>query len=67
MEEEVFTRDEAAAFLKVDKGTIAQWIKSGRLAATRKIHIRKKPIPDLQNRLYCGSEEPDPQSTRECG
>lgn len=23
--------------------------------------------PDLQNRLYCGSEEPDPQSTRECG
>ena len=31
MKEEIFTRDEAAAFLKVDKGTIAQWIKSGRL------------------------------------
>lgn len=24
-------------------------------------------LSDLQNRLYCGSEEPDPQSTRECG
>ena len=36
MKEEIFTRDEAAAFLKLDKGTVAQWIKSGRLAATRK-------------------------------
>lgn len=42
MEEEVFTRDEAAAFLKVDKGTIAQWIKTGRLVATRKNPHKKK-------------------------
>ncbi|WP_312836683.1 helix-turn-helix domain-containing protein [Pantoea sp.] len=35
MEEEIFTRDEAAAYLKVDKGTVTQWIKSGRLPASR--------------------------------
>ena len=52
MEEEVFTRDEAAAFLKVDKGTIAQWIKSGRLAATRK-NPHKKKSPYLICKTDC--------------
>ena len=27
MEEEIFTREEAASYLKVDKGTITQWIR----------------------------------------
>ncbi|WP_312227610.1 helix-turn-helix domain-containing protein [Pseudescherichia sp.] len=35
MEEEIFTREEAAAFLKLDKGTITQWIRSGRLQAAK--------------------------------
>lgn len=52
MDEEVFTRDEAAAFLKVDKGTIAQWIKSGRLAATRK-NPHKKKSPYLICKTDC--------------
>ncbi|UBU94855.1 MULTISPECIES: helix-turn-helix domain-containing protein [Edwardsiella] len=52
MEEEVFTRDEAAAFLKVDRGTIAQWIKSGRLAATRK-NPHKKKSPYLICKTDC--------------
>ena len=37
MEEQVFTREEAAAFLRIDKGTVSEWIRSGRLAATQKI------------------------------
>ncbi|MXE36354.1 helix-turn-helix domain-containing protein, partial [Escherichia coli] len=32
---EIFTREEAASYLKVDKGTITQWIRSGRLQATK--------------------------------
>ncbi|WP_242633932.1 helix-turn-helix domain-containing protein [Atlantibacter hermannii] len=52
MEEEVFTRDEAAAFLKLDKGTIVQWIKSGRLAATRK-NPQKKKSPYLICKSDC--------------
>ncbi|MEI7219333.1 helix-turn-helix domain-containing protein [Pectobacterium carotovorum] len=43
-EEEVFTREEAAAFLKVDKGTISQWIRTGRLQAT-KINPAKPKSP----------------------
>lgn len=35
MEEEIFTREEAASYLKVDKGTITQWIRSGRLQAAK--------------------------------
>ena len=35
MEEEIFTREEAASYLKVDKGTITQWIRSGRLPAAK--------------------------------
>ncbi|WP_438436547.1 helix-turn-helix domain-containing protein [Kluyvera georgiana] len=35
MEEEIFTREEAASYLKVDKGTITQWIRSGRLQASK--------------------------------
>ncbi|WP_322966493.1 helix-turn-helix domain-containing protein [Serratia marcescens] len=34
-EEEIFTREEAAAFLKIDKGTVTQWIRTGRLAAAK--------------------------------
>ena len=52
MEEEVFTRDEAAAFLTLDKGTVAQWIKSGRLAATRK-NPHKKKSPYLICKTDC--------------
>jgi hypothetical protein len=43
MEEKIFTRDEAADFLRVSKGTVAEWIKSGRLAATRKNPKKKSP------------------------
>ncbi|WP_255082624.1 helix-turn-helix domain-containing protein [Escherichia coli] len=35
VEEEIFTREEAASYLKVDKGTITQWIRSGRLQAAK--------------------------------
>ncbi|WP_435929209.1 helix-turn-helix domain-containing protein [Dryocola sp. BD613] len=42
MEEEIFTRDEAATFLRVSEGTVAEWIKSGRLAATRKNPSKRK-------------------------
>ncbi|WP_072016912.1 helix-turn-helix domain-containing protein [Erwinia oleae] len=42
MEEEIFTREEAAAFLKIDKGTVTQWICSGRLFATQINPARKK-------------------------
>ena len=42
MEEVIFTRDEAADFLRVSEGTVAEWIKSGRLAATRKNPAKKK-------------------------
>ncbi|WP_336709707.1 MULTISPECIES: helix-turn-helix domain-containing protein [unclassified Cedecea] len=42
MDEVIFTRDEAAEFLRVSKGTVADWIKSGRLAAARKNPGKKK-------------------------
>ncbi|WP_257839743.1 helix-turn-helix domain-containing protein [Salmonella enterica] len=42
MEEKIFTRDEAADFLRVSEGTVAEWIKSGRLVATRKNPEKKK-------------------------
>ncbi|MDF7702153.1 helix-turn-helix domain-containing protein [Enterobacter hormaechei] len=44
MEEEIFTREEAASYLKVDKGTITQWIRSGRLPAA-KINPEKPKSP----------------------
>ncbi|WP_285112724.1 helix-turn-helix domain-containing protein [Leclercia adecarboxylata] len=44
MEEEIFTREEAASYLKVDKGTITQWIRSGRLQAA-KINPEKPKSP----------------------
>ncbi|MDF7681874.1 helix-turn-helix domain-containing protein [Enterobacteriaceae bacterium ESL0689] len=52
MEEEVLTREEAANFLKIDKGTVAQWIKSGRLAATR-VNPHKKKSPYLICKTDC--------------
>lgn len=52
MEEMVFTRDEAAEFLRVDKGTVTQWIKSGRLHATR-INPHKKKSPYLICKTDC--------------
>ncbi|MHA0917160.1 helix-turn-helix domain-containing protein [Kosakonia cowanii] len=42
MEEVIFTRDEAAAFLRISEGTVAEWIKTGRLPATRKNPSKKK-------------------------
>lgn len=48
MEEKIFTRDEAADFLRVSEGTVAEWIKSGRLAATRKNPAKRKaPISSV--------------------
>ncbi|WP_239986840.1 helix-turn-helix domain-containing protein [Cronobacter sakazakii] len=44
VEEEIFTREEAAAFLKLDKGTVTQWIRSGRLQAA-KINPEKPKSP----------------------
>ncbi|HHX9846660.1 TPA: helix-turn-helix domain-containing protein [Salmonella bongori] len=44
VEEEIFTREEAASYLKVDKGTITQWIRSGRLQAA-KINPNKPKSP----------------------
>jgi hypothetical protein len=67
MEEKIFTRDEAADFLRVSEGTVAEWIKSGRLAASQKPREKEKPISHLQDRLHCSPEEPDPQSAGECG
>ncbi|WP_072064920.1 helix-turn-helix domain-containing protein [Pluralibacter gergoviae] len=52
MEEEVFTRDEAAAFLKVYKGTITDWIRSGRLPASR-VNPEKKKSPYLICKSDC--------------
>ncbi|MEW7002044.1 helix-turn-helix domain-containing protein [Serratia ureilytica] len=66
-EEEIFTREEAAAFLKIDKGTVTQWIRTGRLAAAKITPGRTKPIPHLQIRLYCSLEKSDQQSGCECG
>lgn len=52
MEEQIFTRDEAAAFLRVDKGTISEWIRSGRLVATR-VNPHKKRSPFLICKTDC--------------
>lgn len=52
MEEEVFTRDEAAAFLKVYKGTVTEWIRSGRLRAS-KINPEKRKSPYLICKSDC--------------
>ncbi|MEN4247539.1 helix-turn-helix domain-containing protein [Serratia marcescens] len=41
-DEEIFTREEAAAFMKVDKGTVTQWIRTGRLPAARITPNKKK-------------------------
>ncbi|MDU4943355.1 MAG: helix-turn-helix domain-containing protein [Mixta calida] len=52
MEEQVFTREEAAAFLRIDKGTVSEWIRSGRLAATQ-INPDKKKSPYLICKSDC--------------
>ena len=54
MEEEIFTREEAASYLKVDKGTITQWIRSGRLQAAKINPDKpKSPLGPQSAKIFC--------------
>ncbi|MHA0516529.1 helix-turn-helix domain-containing protein [Citrobacter portucalensis] len=56
MESHSLTLDEACAFLQISRPTATNWIRSGRLQATRKDPAKpKSPYLTTTTGMHCGS------------